>query len=255
MDSSDTKLNVKQIKRDLVIGIHECRQRGLHNSAKWLAEMNFAISQVTLRPEEYPNLHEENSESFLLAKSYFDLKEYDRAAFYTESCTDPKSKFLHIYSKFLSIEKKKLDNMTDTNCPPDPTQNDALRELCTILKKDHSLHLLDGYCLYIYGVILKKLDLNSIAMDIFVEAINAEPLHWGAWNELAYLVPDEATLSRLPISHHWMNVFFLAYVYLEHLQNEEALEIYYDLQSQGFNKSTYIMAQMAIAYHNRRGIY
>jgi anaphase-promoting complex subunit 8 len=38
---------------------------------------------------------------YLLAKSYFDCKEYDRAAFALLGCQSMKSKFLRLYSKFL----------------------------------------------------------------------------------------------------------------------------------------------------------
>jgi anaphase-promoting complex subunit 8 len=37
----------------------------------------------------------------LLGKSYFDCKEYDRAAFVLRGCQSLKSKFLRLYSKFL----------------------------------------------------------------------------------------------------------------------------------------------------------
>ncbi|KAB0798290.1 hypothetical protein PPYR_09283 [Photinus pyralis] len=252
MSESEIKLDLVVIKKDLTAGIRECSQRGLYHSAKWLSEINFSIAHIKLPLETSSVVTELESESYLLAKSYFDLKEYDRCAFFTETCVEPKPRFLHLYSQYLSIEKKKLDNMTDTNCPPDPTKNNALRMLCTSLKEDQFVNKLDGYCLYLYGIILKKLDLNSLAMDIFVDAINEEPLHWGAWQELALLVPDKSTLLSLRLPNHWMKHFFLAHVYLEQLNNEEALDIYYDLHSQGFDKSTYIMAQMAIAYHNRR---
>jgi len=38
---------------------------------------------------------------YLLGKSYFDCKEYDRAAFALNGCQSLKSKFLRLYSKFL----------------------------------------------------------------------------------------------------------------------------------------------------------
>lgn len=38
---------------------------------------------------------------YLLGKSYFDCKEYDRASFVLMGCQSLKSKFLRLYSKFL----------------------------------------------------------------------------------------------------------------------------------------------------------
>jgi anaphase-promoting complex subunit 8 len=52
---------------------------------------------------------------------------------------------------------------------------------------------------------------------------------------------------------HWMKHFFLGHMYLELQMNDEALEIYEFLQNNGFSKNSYVLAQIAIAYHNRRG--
>ena len=42
-----------------------------------------------------------------------------------------------------------------------------------------------------YGVILKKLDILKEAVEVLVEAVQAEPLHWGAWKELSLLISDK----------------------------------------------------------------
>lgn len=41
-----------------------------------------------------------------------------------------------------------------------------------------------------YGVVLRKLDLLKEAVEVFVEAIQALPLHWGAWLELSNLITN-----------------------------------------------------------------
>ena len=50
-------------------------------------------SEVDLETQDLPR--------YLLGKSYFDCKEYDRAAFVLTGCQSVKSKFLRLYSKFL----------------------------------------------------------------------------------------------------------------------------------------------------------
>ena len=50
-----------------------------------------------------------------------------------------------------------------------------------------------------------------------------------------------------------MKQIFLGHTYLEQQLNEEALLIYQKLSETGFSKSSYIMAQIAVAYHNLRG--
>ena len=53
-------------------------------------------------------------DNYTLAKSYYDLKEYDRADYFAQNCSHPLVFFLHIYSRYLSGEKKKLDDATDS---------------------------------------------------------------------------------------------------------------------------------------------
>ena len=42
-----------------------------------------------------------------------------------------------------------------------------------------------------YGIVLKKLDLREDALEVMQEAVNKEPLHWGAWLELSSLCIDK----------------------------------------------------------------
>ncbi|KRT82699.1 hypothetical protein AMK59_4720 [Oryctes borbonicus] len=254
--TTEDKLDLRLVKTDLIEAIRDCSARGLYHCVKWLSELNFSISHIKL-PEEhckFSEVYENEYDVYCVAKSYFDVKEYDRCAHYTKASTNPKARFLHLYSRFLSFEKKKLDNMTDANCPPDPTKNTILKDLRAVLMEGYHKKQLDGYCLYLYGVILKKLDLTNLAIDVFVEAVFSTPILWAAWQELAQLLPNKNKLKSLVLPDHWMKQFFLAYAYLEQLCNDESLEIYCKLHEQGFNKSSFIIAQTAIVYHNRRGM-
>lgn len=40
-------------------------------------------------------------DAYTLAKSYFDLKEYDRAAYFLRGCKSQKAYFLYMYSRYL----------------------------------------------------------------------------------------------------------------------------------------------------------
>lgn len=57
----------------------------------------------------------------------------------------------------------------------------------------------------------------------------------------------------MSLPDHWMKKFFLAHTYLELQMNEEALKMYLDLQENGFKKSTYVMAQVAVCLQNMQG--
>lgn len=260
MEDSIVKFDLKEVKNDLLLGIKECTQRGLVQSTKWLAELNFSISHVKLDASKVDKINAvesgdaQETETYILAKSYFDLKEYDRCAYFTQNCTSSRARFLHLYATYFSGEKKKHDNMTEATCPPDPAKNAELKALLRTLQNDFAEKKLDGYGLYLYGVVLKKLDLVPLAIDVFVKAIHAAPFLWGSWLELSPLISNREKLLSISLPDCWIKHFFLANAYLEQLCNEEALEIYSMLQYNGFEKSHYLIAQTAIAHHNRRGI-
>ncbi|XP_050448492.1 cell division cycle protein 23 homolog [Cataglyphis hispanica] len=249
------KFNLKEVKSDLLHAINECSQRGLLYTTKWLAELNYSLKNVKLDVHDLTaDISEtfQDEDTYTLAKTYFDLKEYDRAAYFTKDCTSPKVRFLHLYSRYLSGEKKKVDDMTDV--PPDPMKNDNLKLLCADLRKDHLASKLDGYGLYLFGVTLKKLQLTKEATDVLVESIHKEPMHWGTWLELAALITDREKLESLCLPKHWMKYFFMAHMYLELQLIDEGLALYCQLQSMGFQKNGYVLAQTAIAVHYRRDV-
>jgi anaphase-promoting complex subunit 8 len=95
----------------------------------------------------------------------------------------------------------------------------------------------------LYGIVLKRLSLNSEARDVLLEAIRAEPCHWGAWLELSGHINDRNEMAGLDLPDHWMKHFFLAHTYLELQLNDQALETYFGLQAGGLHDSTYILAQ------------
>ncbi|XP_044751936.1 cell division cycle protein 23 homolog [Coccinella septempunctata] len=242
-------MDLRSVKIDIIKAIHNCSQRGLYQTVKWLSELNYALNDVKLKDSEIPKYEESEIEleEYLVAKSYFDCKEYDRCAHYLKKCESPKSKFLYYYSSYLSIEKKKMDGMADTNCPPDPKKDDELRNLASQLLKDNVREKMDGYLLYLYGLITKKLDATSIAKDTLQRSVESEPMLWCSWFELGKLVEDFSTLPD-----HWMKQFFIAHASLEQLRNDEALQMCQSLSNKGFVKSMFLMSQLALCYHNNR---
>uniref|UniRef100_A0A8V0YMT7 Cell division cycle 23 n=1 Tax=Gallus gallus TaxID=9031 RepID=A0A8V0YMT7_CHICK len=252
--------DLREIKKQLLSVAERSRERGLQHSGKWASELAFALEPLLLSElPPPPALTEEDArdlDAYTLAKSYFDLKEYDRAAYFLRGCKSQKAYFLYMYSRYLSGEKKKDDETVDSLGPLEKGQvkNEALRELRVELSKKHKAQELDGFGLYLYGVVLRKLDLAKEAIDVFVEATHVLPLHWGAWLELCNLITDKEMLKFLSLPDTWMKEFFLAHIYTELQLIEEALQKYQSLIDAGFSKSTYIISQIAVAYHNIRDI-
>ena len=69
----EVSLDLAAIKLEISGAKAECCRRRMGQTAKWLAEISFAIVEASPVPGE--------STSESTAKSYFDLQKYDRAAF------------------------------------------------------------------------------------------------------------------------------------------------------------------------------
>nr|XP_032806261.1 cell division cycle protein 23 homolog [Petromyzon marinus] len=251
---------LKAIKGELLAVVQLCRDRGLLHSAKWSAELAFCLDPLKAEdgfPTPAPFTAEDlaDFDVYTVAKAYFDLKEFDRAAHSLKDCRSPKAYFLQMYSRYLAGEKKKEDESLDSHGVLEKeVKNGVLRKLRVELGKKHREGQLDGFGLYMYGVVLRKLDLGAEAITILLEATHATPLHWGAWQELSCLITDRNKLKSLSLPDHWMREFFLAHMYTELQLISEALLKYQALLDAGFSRSTYIVAQIAVAYHNIRDI-
>ncbi|TEA36425.1 hypothetical protein DBR06_SOUSAS10810012, partial [Sousa chinensis] len=254
LSSSGDFSNLREIKKQLLLIAGLTRERGLLHSSKWSAELAFSLPALPLSElQPPPPITEEDAQdmdAYTLAKAYFDVKEYDRAAHFLHGCNSKKAYFLYMYSRYL------IRNSVSFLGPLEKGQvkNEALRELRVELSKKHQARELDGFGLYLYGVVLRKLDLVKEAIDVFVEATHVLPLHWGAWLELCNLITDKEMLKFLSLPDTWMKEFFLAHIYTELQLIEEALQKYQNLIDVGFSKSSYIVSQIAVAYHNIRDI-
>lgn len=255
-NSKDVQIDINQVRIDIIQSIRECNDRGLAQTAKWLAELNFALKDHKISYEEPPAVYDdgiltEDRDAYIMSKAYFDSQEYDRAAHFLENCKSPKCVFLLRYSQYMSSEKRRLDNATDTG-PDNPESNQVLLDLLSFFKANSNN--LDGYLLYLEGVVLKKLDLRTQAVTSLQASVAAVPTLWAAWVELASLANEAEALDSLQLPKHWMMYFFAAHAFIELKLSDQALESYLALVSVGFHKSTYISAQMAIAHHDRRDV-
>ncbi|KAB7494845.1 Cell division cycle protein 23-like protein [Armadillidium nasatum] len=236
-----------QIKRDLVKAKRECCHRRLLNSEKWMGEMLDCITDVKLDdPPVVESLEEvlgQEINNYERVRPYFDLKEYDRAAYFTENCSKPLTRFLHLLCpQHNSPHLKDLQNELSLYY----TQSDIAK---------NGEDGLDAYQLWLYGAVLKHLDLRKQAAEILCESIALCPSHWGAWLELASLITDKEMMDNLKLPEdHWMHKLFVAHVYLELHINDEAAKIYTDFVNAGLKNSVYIKAQMVLVLQNQKAL-
>ncbi|KAF4526395.1 hypothetical protein B566_EDAN012685 [Ephemera danica] len=249
------KLDRCQVKTDLHRALIECSDRGLQVTCKWLAEIKLSLKDVNVDVSNIglssESLVGPDRDNYDMAKILLDMKEYDRSAFFSGNSKNPKMLFLHLYAQFHSIEKKTLDSMTEVSSR---RLNLIVSGPGTSFNSGMPLRVNDGYILYLHGVVLKRLKIRQQAVDRLVQSLHMEPLNWSAWLELSHLITDRGMLADLKLPDHWMKNFFLGHMYLELQMNEEALEIYEFLQLNGFSRNSYVLAQIALAYHNRREV-
>lgn len=262
-------VSLNQIKRDIQLTQIECRKRGLAHTAVWLAELKIGLDPVLLAEDStiidakdtlddymkncyLDGIAEKERDVYDLARNFFDLREYDRAAHIIRNTQSAVPRFLYFYSMYMSKEKKRLDNMTDKANLIESGQFRDLSDLMITLRNLYSKRKLDGYCLYLYGVVLKKLDLKEVAVSVFIESINAVPTLWCSYLELIPLLSDKDEIYSANIPNHWMKAIFLAHAHVELLLSDKGIKLYNELQRSGFKNSTYMVAQVGKAFHNKR---
>ncbi len=188
---------------------------------------------------------------------YFDLREYQRAAYCLYQCTSPRAVFLRGYSRYLAGEKQKEQQRLET---VDPLQhatifNAELQPLHVELERLHAQKQLDSFGLYLFALVSKARDNTALARALLVEAVNSMPLNWCAWELLTSLCGDRETQAELlpKLPDHWVLRFWLAslYVELQHGAQPAAMEELRQL-NEDFPKSIYVTAQRALAHYGRR---
>lgn len=274
-------MDEENIRIDLIQCYHQSSIRGLKQSAKWAAELLHSLAAQPLN-QSAVNTSGIGGRSFndsalshvsvptcdpdyFLAKSCFDLFEYDRAAHFTKNATTRESRFLYYYSRYMSSDKKRLDLAAETtssatnNSTTSSTTMDVSLNLFSVLRNELSkLYTADdisdeSYLLYVYAIVLLKLDLTLDATEVLSKSVKADPLNWASWHQLALIVNDQAQMDSLELPTHWFKKFFLGIFYLEMQLNEEALTLYNNLL-ETFKGCNMITCQLAIAKHNLRDV-
>lgn len=263
IDESIGTVDLADVKQDIYHGIAECNKRGLIHSVKWLAELNYGLTKTegtTASSSKFPSnpnegIAENEYDQYCLAKSYFDCREYDRSAYFTQNCESPVPQFLHFYAIYMAKEKRRLENLTDAVNFNQSGNCKDLNDLLGTLKVLYAQRNMDAYLLYLMGVVYKKVELNNLAIPIFIESIHLEPTLWSSWIELAPLITDSAKLMSLNFPSHWMKPIFMARTLVQLSLNDEGFKMFEDLQAAGFKDCVFITSQMAIANHNKRSIF
>ena len=166
-------------------------------------------------------LESREAHKLLLAKAFFDCREFDRCAAVFLPTTLPripvdgpgagkgkatakaspvsalsqKALFLALYAKYLSGEKRKDEESEMILGPADGgvAVNRELNGIAAILEQyfvERQARTKDGggWLEYLYGIVLAKGKNEELAKEWFIRSVNIYPYNWGAWQELANLL-------------------------------------------------------------------
>eukprot|EP01117_Protostelium_nocturnum_P019491 TRINITY_DN8468_c0_g1_i1.p1 TRINITY_DN8468_c0_g1~~TRINITY_DN8468_c0_g1_i1.p1 ORF type:complete len:598 (-),score=213.41 TRINITY_DN8468_c0_g1_i1:1459-2988(-) len=207
-------------------------------------------------------------DKFLLAKSYFKSNEHQRSINLLSNSISIKNKFFKWYSIYMLGETKKYEEGLNKK---DKIENRELKRLKEEMAKENRKEL-DGFQLYLYGIVLKELGLKEESQSVLIESVNSFPLNWSAWTELASLftqvdqqqssslLSSSSSFSSLQktqallnskISSHWMKDFFFAHLALELQQNDHAKSLYESLSRQ-YPSNHFILSQLALVNYSMR---
>lgn len=194
-----------------------------------------------------------DADCYLLAKTYFDCREYRRSAHVLRAQIGKKAVFLRCYALYLAGEKRKEEEMIELEghlgkCEP---VNKELVSLERELSALHAAGTIDSFGLYLYAIILRDKGCEKQAVNMFVESVNSYPWNWSAWSELLTLCTTTEILKNLSLKNHWMKDFFIASAYQELKMHEEALKKFEYLLGT-FRFSDYIHTQIATARYGLR---
>lgn len=220
----------------------------LFQAAKWCAEALNGLPEDNSKTEiEYPALMSSDKEKldqdkFILAKSYFNCKEFDRAAYVLRNCKSGNALFLKLYSTLISVDKRSteetdgllgngaqafLSNLSgggDDSYGNGRGQKEELvgqlnAKLSKIVQEIESYHSSpenepNGFLYYLAGMVYNKKKKYKVAQENMFLSLALFPYNWSCWQELIHTFTsfDEAIafVDKVKVSSHSLtsNIMF-----------------------------------------------
>ena len=218
-------------RQELRAAVRACSERGLRRSAKWAAEQLVGLPRAPAggaqAMDASPNVSAADaaeSDIVMLAKSYFDVNEFKRAAHALRGARGSCGRFLRWcaarprpsrpanprrtpapprrYSLFLAGEKRKEEELLEEggsgssgSAPVSSTRcrvgNEQLTQILAELAPEAEAGRLDGFGHYVHALVLREQQQPQRATEALVAAVSSSPCLWSAWSDLAALNPGE----------------------------------------------------------------
>lgn len=196
----------------------------LFQAAKWCAEALNGLTQVNQTESvsfDYPIIEldpEEkiDQEKLMLAKAYFNCKEFDRASYVLKNCKSGSALFFRLYCILISVDKKSTEEtdgsinlgslflLNNINNDPSDAANDYSRtanrakeelvgtlnmKLSKIIQESENYHSKPGnkpnaFLYYLNGIVYNKKKKYSMAQNNLFQSLRLFPYNWSCWQEL-----------------------------------------------------------------------
>ncbi|KAF7999336.1 hypothetical protein HF325_006012 [Metschnikowia pulcherrima] len=202
------------LRQELYISGQTLSHFGLYHAAKWALEALNGLAHVTepFRPPtpETDASDEKDHFKFVLAKSYFDCKEFERAAHVLKDCVGGKALFLKLYATYISVDRRAAESAggalnldasplgingpghNNDDFAPEKKKDlaDGLSgRVGSIILEIESFHRKcpetpDAFLLFLKGLIYCKRKRYSLAQDHLLASLQVFPYNWSCWQEL-----------------------------------------------------------------------
>jgi anaphase-promoting complex subunit 8 len=204
------------------------------------------VSLETVTEDPVPSY----SHQYLLAKTYFELKEFQRVVFILKAEKDSHSLFLRMYSQYLHIHSNQqfLDHLSSKS------QSCFPKELVQLSSELELLPQKDGFLFYIQGVVNIKLNKLQEGKEALIQSVTLYPFNWSAWLELATLVDKIETLDAILDQLHPSLPSFCFRIQVMndmHQSPDIVAPLIHDLL-QTIPRNQFLYIHRAILYHNSR---
>ncbi|KAI5812540.1 anaphase promoting complex subunit 8 [Pyronema omphalodes] len=269
--------DLPKLHEALQLATLKCSERCVYHAAKWAAELLTSMAPLPATPAgELPPaylhplstdkkeaaLEAQEFSQYLLAKSYFDVKEYDRCSHVLEKCTSRKAVFLHLYSKYIAGEKRKDEASEMVLGPLDGagTQNKEISYIMSVLqtkvvlKDGERVSEDDSFLVWLYGICLLKQKNESAARDALIASVVAYPYNWSAWQDLASTVGSLQDLNNIlpSLPNNIMSNLFVLSTNQELYQTTEPIHSQLTDLLVIFPTSSWLKTQRALLYYHAR---
>lgn len=125
------------------------------------------------------------------SSTLFELKEFLKCSNLLKSFANtkyPTAMFLYYFSEYMIIQQKKQEEMIDNaDLGSKYYSSKELNKIYQILLPLSQNNELSAFMEYLYGVILKDLNMMQEAKVAFIKSLNQFPMLWSAWAELCLI--------------------------------------------------------------------